>query len=392
MKIERIKIKNYKALKDVDIRDLPEVCVVVGRNGVGKTTFFDVFGFLGDALKENVATALNKRGGFSQVISRDSAEQRISFEIKFRVQKGEPLVTYELKIGEDEEGNPQVEKELLKYRRGKRGKPFEFLNFKKGAGSAIKNEESYTGKDFKEEREQQELDNKQTLAIKGLGQFKRYKAVSAFRELLEKWFVAKFQIEHARAVSDTGISEHLNTTASNLAQVAKYMRDHHKEIFKDVLEKMRKSVPGVEHVEAVETVDGRILLRFKEEAFKEPFMARYVSDGTLKMFAYLVLLHDPKPFPLLCIEEPENYLYHGLFPFLVDEMRDYAQKGEQVFVSTHSPLLLDDLKIEEAFIIRKEKGYSKITPAKENDRLKNFMESGDKLGRLWEEGGFKDMI
>ena len=86
-----------------------------------------------------------------------------------------------------------------------------------------------------------------------------------------------------------------------------------------------------------ETVDGRIVLRFKDRSFKSPFIAKYVSDGTIKMFAYLVLLHDHKPHPMLCVEEPENQLYPHLLTELLDEFRQYAQKGGQLFLTSHSP-------------------------------------------------------
>lgn len=188
MKIERIKISNYKVFQKAELTNLPDLCVFVGKNGVGKTTLFDVFAFLGDALKHNVRTAINRRGGFKQVISRQSSGN-IAFEIKFRVGKGEPLATYSLAIGE-EKGEVYVEKERLQYKRGSkgRGRPYKFLDFSRGKGSAIINEEDFKNRTetFEEQREEQELDDKDILAIKGLGQFKCYKVVSAFRDLLER--------------------------------------------------------------------------------------------------------------------------------------------------------------------------------------------------------------
>ena len=75
---------------------------------------------------------------------------------------------------------------------------------------------------------------------------------------------------------------------------------------------MRARVPGVDAVETKVTEDGRLVLRFKDGSFKDPFIARHVSDGTIKMFADLLLLHDPKPHPLVAVEEPENQLYPAL--------------------------------------------------------------------------------
>ncbi len=124
MRIEQLKVENFRVFEKTEIRDLTGLTVVVGANGSGKSTLFDIFGFLRDALKDNVRAALGKRGGFREVISRGKSGP-IRFEIKFREKNG-PLATYTLEIGEDE-GRPVVEHELLKYRRGQHGRPWHFF-------------------------------------------------------------------------------------------------------------------------------------------------------------------------------------------------------------------------------------------------------------------------
>ena len=119
-------------------------------------------------------------------------------------------------------------------------------------------------------------------------------------------------------------------------------------------------------VSAEITPDGYILLRFNDGPYKNPFIARFVSDGTMKMFAYLVLLHDPKPHPFLCIEEPENQLYPDLLGVLAEELRDYARRGGQVFVSSHSPNVLNNVNIDEVFLLNKKNGMSKISALANN--------------------------
>ncbi|MBN0350627.1 AAA family ATPase, partial [Pseudomonas aeruginosa] len=113
-------------------------------------------------------------------------------------------------------------------------------------------------------------------------------------------------------------------------------------------------VPGITVVEPKQTEDGRLVLRFQDGSFKDPFIARHVSDGTIKMFAYLVLLNDPQPYPLLAVEEPENQLYPELLPELAEEFRDYARRGGQVFISSHSPDFLNALQLDEIYCLRKE--------------------------------------
>lgn len=394
MKIEKIKVSNFKVFKNSEVKELPDMCVFLGANGSGKSTFFDIFGFLSDALKSNVKTAINKRGGFNEVISRNQKGD-IAFEIKFRNDpkdgKKQPVITYLLTIGY-EDGAPIITREVLSYRRGQRGQPYKFLDFSRGKGEAIINEEDFEkGTDnFEVEREKQVLESPDILAIKGLGQFQKFKAITSFRKLLDSWFVSNFNIQASKVTQDIGVSEHLSTQGDNLALVSQYMFQNHKDIFDTILRKMKERVPGITKVDAKETEDGRIVLKFQDGSFKDPFIARYVSDGTLKMFAYLILLHDPEPHPLLCVEEPENYLYPSLLNELAEEFREYSIRGGQVFISTHSPDFVNSLKINEVFWITKKDGYSSIERAVDDEIVTKLYEEGELLGSLWSQKYFKD--
>ncbi len=344
MLIEGIEIKNYRLFRHLILSDLPRMTVVVGANGSGKTTLFDVFTFLKDALTENVSAAVARRGGFRELVSRDT-NGPIEFTIKFR-ESGGRLVTYQLVIG-SERGRAVVEREVLRYRRGQRGQPWRFVDFSKGIGTAITNESAYgQEEDATEQRADYALDDPSILAIKGLGQFREFRVVSEFRSLIENWYISDFHIADARPSAEAGYAEHLSSRGDNVALVAQYLYENHPDRFQEVLNTMRWRVPGVRNVEAKPTDDGRLVLRFQDGSFQDPFIARYVSDGTIKMFAYLVLLYDPKPHPLLAIEEPENQLYPELLQELAEEFRAYANRGGQVFVSTHSPDFLNGTKLK----------------------------------------------
>jgi predicted ATPase len=387
MIIESIKIKNYKAFKNAEMTDIQKFCVIVGSNGSGKSTLFDVFGFLKDSMTDNITVAIQKRGGYKEVISRNSNES-LEFEIKFRESSQKPLVTYQLKIGLDE-GKPIVEKELLKYRRGSKGLPYHFLDFAKGKGTAVTNELNYEGEAKDLQREDQELSRKDILAIKGLAQFAKFPAAATFGNLIDRWYVSDFHISSARNTSDAGYAEHLSREGENLSLVTQFMFEQHKELFDEIMKKLKQRVPGISKVEAVPSAEGKILLKFQDGSFKDPFLSRYVSDGTIKMFAYLILLHDPNPHPLLCIEEPENQLYPKLLTELAEEFRDYANRGGQVFVSTHSPDFLNAIELDEVFWLVKSDGYTKIKRAKDDSLVANLMKEGDKMGYLWKQGLFE---
>jgi len=242
------------------------------------------------------------------------------------------------------------------------------------------------------DREEQELDAPDILAVKGLGQFERFKAASAFRMMIENWHISDFHVSQARPSQEDGFAEHLSTKGDNLPLVANYLFEHHRDLFDRILQAMQHRVPGVARVETKQTEDGRLILRFADGSFKDPFIARHVSDGTIKMFAYLVLLNDPKPYPLLAVEEPENQLYPELLSELAEEFRDYARRGGQVFVSTHSPDFLNALHLDEIHCLYKHKGFSTITRASASDELRSLYEAGDKAGWLWRQGWFEAML
>ena len=385
MKIESLEIHNYKVFRNVTIKDLPNMAVFLGKNGVGKTTFFDVFGFLHDCLNSNVKAALAKRGGFKEVLSRDQSGD-ISFVIKFRPSKDEPLITYELSISLDEQNMAVVKKEILRFRRGQKGAPWKVLEFYSGEGLAAEGKlNSYEDVNLTT-RKRQKLDSPDILAIKGLGQFKEFEAISTFRKLIEDWYVADFRIDAARERQEAGYSEQLSRNGDNLSAVTKYIYDNHPEVFRVIIEKMKERVPGIESVEAQETEDGYVVLRFQDGKFKNPFSAKFVSDGTIKMFTYLVLLHDPEQHALLCIEEPENQLYPELLEELAEEFRIYANTGGQVFVSTHSPDFLNSVRLEEIYILEKENGFTEIHKASDNPLAASLVKAGDLPGALWKQG------
>jgi len=386
MQIESIEIRNYRLFRDARLSDLPRMTIIVGANGSGKSTLFDAFSFLKEALTQNVAQAVARRGGFAELVSRGE-KGPIGITVKFR-ESGGRLATYQLDIA-SEAGRPVVEREILKFRRGQYGKPWHFVDFSRGRGTAITNEAAYGQEGVVEERKEHVLDDPSVLAIKGLGQFKEFRVVAEFRSLIENWHISDFHISDARPSADAGYAEHLSTRGDNVAQVAQFLYEHHRERFDKVLRTMSERVPGVSRVEARPTEDGRLVLRFQDGSFKDPFIARYVSDGTIKMFAYLVLLYDPQPHPLLAIEEPENQLYPELLHELVEEFRDYARRGGQVFVSTHSPEFLNGAKLDEIYWLVKRDGFTTVQRASEHELLRQLVEQGDLPGSLWKQGLFE---
>ena len=161
----------------------------------------------------------------------------------------------------------------------------------------------------------------------------------------------------------------------------------HPQRFKTILSRIADKIPGIDRIDTDRTTDGRLVLRFNDKGFQDPFYAQQVSDGTLKVFAYLLLLEDPKPPPFLCIEEPENGLYHKILETLANEFRKHASRSRnrsQVFVTTHQPYFVDALDPEEVWILEKgADGFSTIWRASDDPIVNNLVAEGLPLGGLW---------
>jgi len=284
---------------------------------------------------------------------------------------------------------PFVAREILKYRRGSGGQPWHFLDFSSGEGEAVTNEVEQVTDVKQLKREHQKLKSTEILAVKGLAQFERFPAVVALGSLIENWHISDFHISRARPEQEAGYAEHLSREGENLSLVTEYLYSRHSKIFETILTKLAERVPGISTVDAKTTEEGRVLLRFQDGSFEDPFLARYVSDGTIKMFAYLVLLYDPEPHPLLCVEEPENQLYPKLLWELAEEFRAYSERGGQVFVSSHSPDFLNAIKLDEVYWLSKEQGCTHIKRARDDEQVAAFMAEGDQMGYLWNQGFFE---
>lgn len=386
MQIESILIRNYRVFREMELRKAPRLAIVVGANGSGKSTLFDVFSFLKEALSQNVTVAVARRGGYRELLTRGQTGP-IQLTLKFR-ESGGRLATYQLEIAE-QAGRVVVQREVLKLRRGRNGRPSLFVDFALGRGSALAGGADPGQDGGAEDRREHVLDDPSGLAIKGLGQFKEFSVVAEFRSLIENWQVSDFHLAEARATEEAGYAEHLSTRGDNIAQVARHLFENHRDRFDRLLQVMSERVPGIRNVEARETEDGRLVLRFQDGSFKDPFLARYVSDGTIKLFAYLVLLYDPAPHPLLAVEEPESQLYPALLRELVEEFRDYTKRGGQVFVTTHSPDFLNGAQLDEIYWLVKEKGFTTARRAADSELLRRLIAEGDLPGALWKQGLFE---
>jgi len=419
-RIEGIQIRNFRALREVrlgrlwnqqDSKALTDLTAVIGKNGVGKSSLFDAFGFLADCLKFGVEEAcdLNERGGFTRIRSQGQVGP-IGFEVYYKESSNSRPVTYELLIDADEDGRPYVSKERLRQRRKGQsyGRPFSFLFLIDGKGVVWKGEaagreidDDLSGDDLSvliktllqedvkvegSETEFVELEDRRRLGIATLGSLKQHTRISAFRRFIEGWYLSYFTPSAARSLPHAGPQKHLSVKGDNLGNVVQFMEREHTKEFRKILARIAQKIPGITKVDTHRTEDNRLLLRFSNKGFVDPFFVQQMSDGTLKVFAYLLLLEDPSPPPFLCIEEPENGLYPKLLEILAQEFRDHARRrdGSQLFVTTHQPYFVDALQPDEVWVIEKgDDGFSTVKQASTFPVVQSLVKEGLPLGGLW---------
>ena len=418
--IEGIQIYNYGVLRDITLgrlwhiphaEPLTPITAVIGKNGVGKSSLFDAFGFLSDCLRLGVEEACDQRGrgGFDRLRSQGS-DDPIAFVVCYREEPDSQLFEYTLIVEKDESGRPYASRESLLQQSTEHGKTLTsyFLLLEDGIGVTWKGErqgqeiDDYSnwhvfqaeaaqigliGPAGMDETEIVQLQDNRSLGIATLGALKQHPRIVAFRDFLEGWYLSYFTPDAARSLPLAGPQRRLSIHGDNLANVVQYMQREHPDEFDSILKKIAARVPGIDKIDAKRTEDGRVLLRFNDRGFEDPFYAQQMSDGTLKLFAYLLLMEDPSPPPFICIEEPENGLYHKLLEILAAEFRAHATgkpNSPQIFITTHHPYLVDALGPEEVWVLEKgEDGFATISRASDDPIVKAMADEGLSLGGLW---------
>lgn len=394
--LEGIRIQNYRALKDVTFGQtfehrkadvLPRLMAVIGANGVGKSTLLDAFGFIGDCLNEGVEAACDKphRGGFERLRTL-GVEGPIQFEIRYRQAKSERPISYGLHIDLDKKGRATVVYERLRQRRfgQSNGQPYSFLELTNGSGYAWTGEE--IGGAEGKERTSINMSDRQVLGISTLGTLVDHPRISQFRSFLGGWYLSYFVPELARSQPMAGAEPHLNRRGDNLAKYLQFIERQHPTNFKKALDWIATKIPGLEEIKSVKAPDGRLLLEFHAKGYEKPFYQQDMSDGSLKLLAYMLLMEDPDPAPLIGIEEPENGLHHQLLELLAAELQGFAlrARGPQVLVTTHSPNFVDALTPSEVWVLDKRAdGYSSLTRAADLPNVQALFEEGIPMGSQW---------
>ena len=380
-RIEALRVRNYRVLRDVRLKNLTGLTVLIGHNGSGKSTLIDVFAFLSECFSEGLPTAWARRGGMDGMRSRGE-DGPISIGLKYRERPGDPLITYHIEFDE-QDGAPVVANEWMEWRNGRaHGGPQRFLCYSLGEGYAVAGEKP-GAPDAQAERA---LASPDLLAVDALGHLANYPRAAALRRFVTDWYQPRFTSEALRAPAPRDMVGRLSPDGGNLAAVISKMEQTDPDRLAEIVRRLQLFVPHLEQVTTCESANNSVRLQIKDRTFEQPFSGQALSEGALRLLAQLVMLSDPAPPPLIALEEPEASLHPR-------RQREHAEEfmialgRTQLLATTQSPLIVDVLVPQEVqFLRRAADGFTTICPTSEIRGVPEYMEVGGRLGDMWDMG------
>lgn len=381
MQLHRLEIHNYKSLRNVAIEPTP-LSVFVGPNASGKTNLADAVDFLARAYSWGLERAVAYKGGFDSIGFRDAGRSkesirfRVVFEVprtpRFRTKRFflEPLLvehSFEFRASSHRiQASCTIRSEhIILYRKDSKESDFkEIFRFSR-EGRKVEASGHLTELEASKEPGStlSLLYEHASELLRGTEEF-----VLSMDDKLRKVFennwgslrVFQLDAQGCRESGSPAPTPDLDRSGRNLPIALDNLKKKHPKEYSLVLEMTRRVMPTLESIETDWTHTRSVALFLKEKGVRRPWTSQDVSVGTLQTIALLVAALSPGS-PFVIIEEPENSLHPWALRALVEAFREAAKK-KQIMLTTHSPILIDQLKPEEVWVVRKPGTETQISP------------------------------
>ena len=304
--LHSIKIKNYRSLKNIEL-ELTPLTVLIGPNASGKSNLLDIFSLFSEAAYGVLGNALNKRGGFSNLVYRSQMQKEISFQFDFSFSESEikDITRYEIQM-QQQGAYCIIENEIISQ-----------LN--NSDISILLKRESWEChlKNNNQSENTTSIRNNAELAITQVIDANNYPISYQILEELKNWTIYNLAINDDLRIPQWAKSTtRLNSTGDNLIQVLHTIKELYPKTWENIeghLENIYENFYRIGF--PAEGGDGKLWMRFWEKPFEKGkgFSINFLSDGTLRFLCLLAILESPDPPPLICIEEPEL----GLHPYAI---------------------------------------------------------------------------
>lgn len=344
--ISRIAIKNFRSLRDVELRPGP-LTVLIGPNGAGKSNILDALRFLkeihSDPLSREKVTSsqLEDRGGYKQIVWGGLADEKIEFEVEFSNREGESDVP-DFRVEIQDHPEPH-----LRYR----AVPIGAERWERPGGDD------------------------------GIGINSEYLKMANH---LQTWQFYNFSPELMRKPTKVKQEKVLNESGSNLSTVIHSLFSEGHPDLEEAVSMLQVMIPTVERLVSPIFGDGQTYVALKEKGVDNPVGAWGLSDGTLLALALSVaLVTEPLP-DLICLETPEAEI-HPVMMETVADLLEVASRDTQVIVTTQSTRLLDWLPYEQFVIVEKKRGETQLRPLTVGEDDHEFFRTVG-VGNAWYSG------
>lgn len=396
MFIESFKIQGFRALYDTEVEP-GSFTVLAGANNAGKTTLADALDFLAEVHRFRVEVALSRKGGFENVAFRRMRRTRRPVSLEIRVAMdlsevpmfvhrqepkpdGQAVVTHRFSFkaasGAIAADFSIVEETLTIDYRPDVNSPTERLTTIKRNGSDIEVNSVAPenmpppmaalreyGDEFGYLANREERIDDTVLFIEALA---FHPLLRHFTRALSSIRIYQISPLESRRPGVPTPNPALERYGENLPALVDFFRKRAKGPWQSVFSAMQQIVPNLADINTDFSIDRRLVLQFKERGVGRAWNANEVSDGTIQSLALFCALFDPRV-SLAFIEEPENSVHPWIVRVFADACRSAAKKGKQIFVTTHSPALLQRAEPSEVKLIWRSEGRSSIAPLLELD-------------------------
>jgi len=379
MPLHKIIVKNYKSLKDLQL-DLKPFMVFIGPNNAGKSNIFDCLQFLSDFVKRGREghRAVRERGGFDQIVFNGDIGQTISFELfgSIRVKEKERHYRYFVELSGGTWEGFSNKYETFSLRENSSQKLLEFPtkdNMARTWDESGKERGGYGG-------------GNQGLYLSYYYDESNYPVLGHFSNEVKNWSFFNFFPGMMRESLPVRKELQLLSFGENLSLLFHTLQTEYPQKFKEIEGILKSAIPEIEELTTALTSHetGRTYVRVREKSIKPSIPALGMSDGTLRLLGHLATLYLPTLPPLVCFEEPENYVHARLLELIVDLLKNASEKT-QVFITTHSPYLVDFLQPEDLYIVEKHDGATQVKKAEDKKDIKEALKTLG-LGEMWYAG------
>ncbi len=394
--LTKIRVQNFKSLKNVTL-DLGPRNVLVGANMAGKSNVIDLFRFIYDMTfpRQGPGAALSNavfgRGGFGELLWKGGNEQTISMALSGTTSAHGPewRWDYEISIQGGAHGNFQVANERLQIRRSPDfpaddlieripGSERYFVNIQHARLSSVSD------------------------PTRSILEFEFPDWPGNFlRSAIAKWRFYELVPSLMRTPNQTAAATFLQEHGENLSQwLLNLQAEHYDNSFSRIQQVLRDALPQVTGLFNSPTQQSTVALGSREKHLTRPVTLSQMSAGELAFIAFLSLIYAPpeRAGSLYCIEDLENYLHPTLIETLLQVLRqsqeEWERKGEspQIIMTTHSPLVVDKMKLDEIIFVEKKEGATVCTPPRDKPHLRKLLQDEEiGLGDLVYAGALSDV-